>query len=108
VESDLPLEDLEDFFPYATKLASTLKNAILVDQVPYQYQGKDELVQLLDEHITENIVKVDTKCRLIYPIPDCASALDRGPILPASCRDPTGIGLVIVALFLLLWGSGAP
>ena len=53
-----PLDDLEDFVPYAIELANTLKNTILVDQIPYQHQGKEELMQLLDEHITENIVKV--------------------------------------------------
>ena len=44
--------------PYAIELAGTLKNAILVDQLPYHYQRREELMQLLDEHITENIVKV--------------------------------------------------
>lgn len=52
------LDDLEDFVPYAIELASTLKNTILVDQIPYQPQKREELMQLLDEHITENIVKV--------------------------------------------------
>lgn len=35
-----------------------MKDAVLVDQVPYQRQRREELMQLLDEHITENIVKV--------------------------------------------------
>jgi hypothetical protein len=107
VESDLPLEDLEDFIPYAIKLARTLKNAILVDQVPYQYQGKDELMQLLDEHITENIVKVETRYSSIRSIPNRATELDWGPILSASRWDPTRISPVLVTLFLLLWRSGA-
>lgn len=51
-------DDLEDFVPYAIELANTLKNTIFVDQVPYQYQKREELMQLLEEHITENIVKV--------------------------------------------------
>lgn len=59
VESYPALDDLEDFVPYAVELASTLKNTILVDQIPYHYQRREELMQLLDEHITENIVKVE-------------------------------------------------
>ena len=45
--------------PYAIELASTLKNTILVDQIPYHKQRREDLIQLLDEHITENIVKVE-------------------------------------------------
>ena len=51
-------DDLEDFVPYAIELASTLKDTILVDQIPYHHQRREDLMQLLDEHITENIVKV--------------------------------------------------
>jgi telomerase reverse transcriptase len=65
VESDPPPDDLEDFVPYAIELASTLKNTILVDQIPYQPQRKEDLIQLLDEHITENIVKVARRCMLM-------------------------------------------
>jgi telomerase reverse transcriptase len=65
VESYLPLDDLEDFVPYAIELASTLKNTILVDQIPYHYQRREELMRLLDEHITENIVKVGGPEQLI-------------------------------------------
>jgi telomerase reverse transcriptase len=60
-KSDPPSDDLEDFIPYAIELASTLKNTILVDQIPYQHQRREDLMQLLDEHITENIVKVGPK-----------------------------------------------
>ena len=61
VESNPPPDDLEDFVPYAIELASTLKNTIFVDQLPYQHQRREDLIQLLDEHITENIVKVRQK-----------------------------------------------
>lgn len=65
-------------------------------------------MQLLDEHITENIVKVETRPSPICSIPDRDPALDWGPVLSASRWDPTGISLVLVTLFLLLWRSGAP
>jgi len=58
VEPDPPSDDLEDFVPYAIELANTLKDTILVDQIPYHHQRREDLIQLLDEHITENIVKV--------------------------------------------------
>ena len=53
--------------PYAIELASALKNTILVDQLPYQHQRREDLIQLLDEHITENIVKVRSGTRFIRP-----------------------------------------
>jgi len=65
-ESDPPSDDLEDFVPYAIELASTLKSTVLVDQIPYQHQRREELMQLLDEHITENIVKVRGRSELIF------------------------------------------
>jgi len=65
VESDPPTDDLDDFVPYAIELANTLKSTILVDQIPYQHQRREELMQLLDEHITENIVKVRGRSKLI-------------------------------------------
>ena len=58
MDSYSPSDDLEDFVPYAIELAGALKNTILVDQLPYHYQRREDLIQLLDEHITENIVKV--------------------------------------------------
>lgn len=105
-EVNSPLEDLEDFVPYAIELASTLKNTVLVDQVPYQYQRKDELMQLLDEHITENIVKVGMRNGLPCSAPNVVPAIDRGSLLPASCRDSPRIGFVLVTVFLFLWRSG--
>ena len=99
--SDLPTDDLEDFVPYAIELANTLKNAILVDQIPYHHQRREDLIQLLDEHITENIVKVSGVfvARPVRPL-DYAPALDREWVLQAGRRDPTRIGLVVVTVLL--------
>lgn len=72
--SDPPSEDLEDFVPYAVELAGTLKNAVLVDQLPYHHQKKEELIQLLEEHITENIVKVGDERLLSVSTADSAPA----------------------------------
>lgn len=64
-------------------------------------------MQLLDEHITENIVKVGLEPADVRTT-DRACALDWGSILSASCWDPARISLVLVTMFLLLWGSGTP
>ena len=105
--SDMPPDDLEDFVPYAIELASTLKDTILVDQIPYHHQRREDLIQLLDEHITENIVKVK-QALVVRPVraSDLASALDWERILSSSCWDSTRIGLVIVAVLLRLRRSG--
>ena len=105
--SYLSPDDLEDFVPYAIELASTLKNTILVDQIPYHHQRREDLIQLLDEHITENIVKVETVASRPVRLSDCTPILDWQRILPASCWDPTRISLVLVTVLLLLRGSGA-
>jgi telomerase reverse transcriptase len=47
-----------DFFPHAVELAAALRHTIFVDQVPYHSSTKQEILSLLEEHITENIVKV--------------------------------------------------
>lgn len=47
-----------DFLSYAAELAGTLRHTIFVDQVVYAYAKKKEILELLEEHITENLVKV--------------------------------------------------
>ena len=46
------------FLRYATELASALRHTIFVDRVVYNFTSRAEVLELLEEHITENIVKV--------------------------------------------------
>lgn len=51
-------DDHPHFLSLARKLADALRNTIFVDQVIYTYSQKQEILDLLEEHITENLVKV--------------------------------------------------
>ncbi|KAF8589789.1 hypothetical protein K439DRAFT_269561 [Ramaria rubella] len=53
-----PEADHPHFLAYAAKLASVLRHAIFVDHVVYSYEDREEILQLLKEHVTDNIVKV--------------------------------------------------
>jgi hypothetical protein len=55
------LDEHPHFLRYATELAATLRHAIFVDRVVYQFSLKTEVLELLEEHITENIVKVSRR-----------------------------------------------
>ena len=46
------------FIAFATQLASSLRHVILVDQVYYPPAFCDNIIQLLEDHISTNIVKV--------------------------------------------------
>ena len=46
------------FLRYATELAAALRHTIFVDRVVYHFTSRAEVLELLEEHITENIVKV--------------------------------------------------
>ncbi|KAJ8072353.1 Telomerase reverse transcriptase [Marasmius tenuissimus] len=46
------------FVKYATDLANALRHTIFVDQVSCQVESRDELLDLLEQHIKENIVKI--------------------------------------------------
>jgi hypothetical protein len=46
------------FLRYATELAAALRHTIFVDRVVYHFTSRTEVLELLEEHITENIVKV--------------------------------------------------
>ncbi|RDB25955.1 Telomerase reverse transcriptase [Hypsizygus marmoreus] len=50
--------DHPHFLKYAAELAGVLRHTIFVDQVVYPYSQKREILNLLEEHITENIVKI--------------------------------------------------
>ncbi|KAK7690659.1 hypothetical protein QCA50_005758 [Cerrena zonata] len=58
VKSALPDDDHPHFLSLARKLADALRNTIFVDQVVYSYAQKQEILDLLEEHITENLVKI--------------------------------------------------
>ncbi|KAL0953283.1 hypothetical protein HGRIS_004533 [Hohenbuehelia grisea] len=51
-------DDHPHFLKYASDLASALRNTIFSDQVVYQPVKKANLLKLLEEHITENIVRI--------------------------------------------------
>ena len=52
------LDEHPHFLRYATELAAMLRHTIFVDRVVYDTSLKKEVLELLEEHITENIVKV--------------------------------------------------
>ncbi|KAG7089455.1 hypothetical protein E1B28_011140 [Marasmius oreades] len=52
-----PEGDQPHFLKYATDLANALRHTIFVDQVTCPLERKNELLDLLEQHIKENIVK---------------------------------------------------
>ncbi|KAG5646942.1 hypothetical protein DXG03_001665 [Asterophora parasitica] len=58
VKKAIPDDDHPHFLTYAAELAGVLRNIIFVDQVVYPYSTKQKILALLEEHITENIVKI--------------------------------------------------
>ncbi|OJT07372.1 Telomerase reverse transcriptase [Trametes pubescens] len=58
VKKALPEDDHPHFMTYAAKLAEVLRNTIFADQVVYPFSRRKEIIALLEEHITENIVKI--------------------------------------------------
>ena len=52
------LADRQHFIHLATKLAEGIRHAVFVDRVVADFEIRDEILQLLREHITDNIVKV--------------------------------------------------
>ncbi|KAJ3343491.1 hypothetical protein HDU93_008150 [Gonapodya sp. JEL0774] len=62
--------DFMQFSEFSAGLAQILRNAVFVDQVVYPYELRDELIQLVEEHIRNNIVKMGKKFyRQIVGIP---------------------------------------
>ncbi|CCM03069.1 uncharacterized protein FIBRA_05189 [Fibroporia radiculosa] len=51
-------DDHPHFLDTAAKLAGCLRHTVFVDQVVYHFSTKEEIIELLEEHITENIVKI--------------------------------------------------
>ncbi|PFH53166.1 hypothetical protein AMATHDRAFT_39050 [Amanita thiersii Skay4041] len=63
-------DEYPHFVKYAVELAQTLWGVILADEVAYQYTSREEILQLLRDHITENIVKIgENYFRQIVGIP---------------------------------------
>ncbi|PIL35516.1 hypothetical protein GSI_02244 [Ganoderma sinense ZZ0214-1] len=58
VKKAMPEDDHPHFLAYATQLADVLRNTVFVDQVVYPYSRRQEIIALLEEHITENLVKI--------------------------------------------------
>lgn len=56
-----PDDEHPDFVAYARDLASTLRQSIFVDQVNYSFESRRNAMQLLEEHVSENIVKIDQR-----------------------------------------------
>ncbi|KAF5327773.1 hypothetical protein D9619_004557 [Psilocybe cf. subviscida] len=60
VKKAVPEDEHPHFLRHAADLANILRNTIFVDQVVYPLSKKEEILALLEEHITENIVKIGT------------------------------------------------
>ncbi|OZJ05810.1 hypothetical protein BZG36_00879 [Bifiguratus adelaidae] len=60
VKSALNGDEFPQFTTVAASVAQTLRNAVLVDQVLYRYEDKGTILELLSQHINENIIK--TSC----------------------------------------------
>ncbi|KAF5382158.1 hypothetical protein D9615_004408 [Tricholomella constricta] len=58
IKKAVPGDEHPHFLAYAAELAGALRHTIFVDQVVYPYSQKREILSLLEEHITENIVKI--------------------------------------------------
>ncbi|KAF7974772.1 hypothetical protein HWV62_11243 [Athelia sp. TMB] len=58
VKKACPQDEQPHFLEYAAELARALRNIIFVDQVQYQSVKRNDVLRLLEEHITENIVKI--------------------------------------------------
>ncbi|KAJ3515494.1 hypothetical protein NLJ89_g1720 [Agrocybe chaxingu] len=56
VKKAVPEDDHPHFIRFATDLANVLRNTIFVDQVVYPLSKKQEVLDLLEEHITENLI----------------------------------------------------
>ncbi|OCH93028.1 hypothetical protein OBBRIDRAFT_378708 [Obba rivulosa] len=65
-----PDDDSPDFLTAAAQLSEALRHTIFVDQVVYSSSRKEDMIDLLEEHITENLVKARKSGRPL--IVDCS------------------------------------
>lgn len=52
------IEEFISFPKYAVELAQKYKNAILIENVKESYKDLEDILELLEEHIQQNIIKV--------------------------------------------------
>lgn len=103
-----PDDEHPDFVAYARDLASTLRQSIFVDQVNYSFESRRNAMQLLEEHVNENIVKIGQRYyRQVVGIPQgsvlsailCCyfyGDLERGKLSNFSSNDPESILLRLI------------
>ncbi len=98
-----PTDDQPHFLRYATELAGCLRGTIFADQVVYPHVKQNDVLQLLEEHITENIVKVSTSHYDVLTVINlpCRN-VDREPLLSTNCWDTPRLDSVHSPLLLLL------
>ena len=98
-----PTDDQPHFLRYATELASCLRGTIFADQVVYPHAKQNDILQLLEEHITENIVKVSVfYYDVLKMIHVTRRNVDREPLLSTNYRDTPRLDSIHSPLFLLL------
>ncbi|KAJ3554494.1 hypothetical protein NM688_g3081 [Phlebia brevispora] len=70
VSTAVPTDEYPHFLALASQLASALRNTIFVDKVVYPDAKRREIIELLEQHITDNIVKIgDDYYRQVVGIP---------------------------------------
>lgn len=57
----IPAQDLESFSDFAVDYVKTKKHMILVDGVAHQFKDRDQIKELLTEHLTMHIIKIGKK-----------------------------------------------
>jgi hypothetical protein len=94
-------DERASFLELAGHLARTIRQAILVDQVSSDRASRATVLDLLEQHITKNIVKVISTMRVTSV---CLIAQSDWPqILSASYWYSAGVGALEFTLFVLLW-----
>jgi telomerase reverse transcriptase len=51
-------DDLGDFFDFANEITKQLENAIVVDYIVHVFEDRDDMLEILRQHIVNHIVKV--------------------------------------------------
>ena len=97
----MPLEVLYLLIRFELCPTWQLECSSCITQVVYQYSRKSEILQLLEEHITENIVKVGPYYLHLLYIYD-SHCEDRIELLPPKRWYPARICAVYDLVFLLL------
>lgn len=96
----LSIDEDPHFLAVASKLAASLHRTVFSDQVVYGREEQAELLGLLEEHITSNVVKVSPSQSIIQ----CTDkALDGGSILQTTSWYPTRLRSLYDIMWVLLW-----